>query len=550
MYDVKMEGDQPPLKENKELTVLRTIIDEGSCDASTQTINLGSEGHFTRFTSSDDKPYEGINERAHRPHSKSKKSSFRLLIVPADPNSDALNDSSLRLSFDEEHKSGGQSFRVLVASNEWNGKNEATEPWHDCKNMEKNPSRNTFKRKECFSKNRGTPSPVSLEKCNGDPRIDHQLMNSRNTSVLAWLRLKNFEEREKRRRKKQEKKELKRHAYEEAEKRQKRIKESEKRFAQWLTAKKKESRCAWKEKCARKRVDTVEEKEATSKDTDPPLNYTVIPTFKGPQAWAEAEEVSVDNRTTSKNTDTKNGDVNGYETGDVLNSLDDITESNQFLQAPLETGNKQTSQGNIAITAKKDLSKQARFDRDNSKNYNRRATAGIRLLSVRSTNGSKRLKRNTQENWQEMEGSHKNPSTVGKKMTSHADSMVDKKIGITHEAWVIQKRKEQKLKSPTSANTSHLQFNTDKEHSRKSITFEAWMAQKQKEHKERAKQKKREVVDEALTEAIMKMATRRMENSSKAKRELDTGMPRWRARNRVKSASAEGARVLDTSCSS
>ena len=125
MYDVKMEGDQPPLEENKELTVLRTIIDEGSCDASTQTINLGSEGHFTRFSSSDDKPYEEINERAHRPHSTSKKSSFRLLIVTDDPESDALNDSSLRLSFDEEHKSGGQSFRVLVASNEWNGKNGA-----------------------------------------------------------------------------------------------------------------------------------------------------------------------------------------------------------------------------------------------------------------------------------------------------------------------------------------------------------------------------------------------------------------------------------------
>lgn len=561
MYDVEMEGDQPPLKDNKELTVLRTIIDEVSCDASTQTINLRSEGHFTRFTSTDDKPSE-INKRAHGPHSKSKKSSFRLLIVPDDPDSEALNDSSLRLSFDEEHhKSSSQSLRVLVASTEWNEKNEAIEFRHDCKNMEKNKSRNTFKQKECLSKNRDTSAPVSLEKCNGNPRIDHQLRNSRNTSVLAWLRLKNFEEREKRRCKKQEKKELRRHAYEEAEKRQKHIKESEKRFAQWLTAKKKESRRAWKEKYARKRVDTVKKEEATSKDNDPPLNYTVVPTFKGLQAWAEAEEVSRNIGTTSENTNTKsivnvratkNGSVNRYETGDVLSSQDDITEPSQFSKAALETGSKeQTRQGNIAITTEKNLSKQARFDITNGKSNNRPATAGSRLLSAPSTNGSRRLRRNTQENWQEMEGNHKIPSTSGNRMTSHTDTMDDKKIGMTHEAWVVQKRKEQKLKRPTSADTSHLEFKTDEGHNRKSITFEAWMAQKQEERKERAKQKKREVVDEALTEAIMKMATRRMENSSKEKRELDTGIPRWRARNRAKSAGAEkSARALGTSCSS
>ena len=116
MYGGEMEGgDQPSLKENKELGVLRTMIDDVSCDVSTQTINFVSEGHFEGLTSLDDKPYDEINKRTHRPYSKSKKSSFKLLLVPDDPDSDALNDSGLRLSFDEEHDgSGNQSLRVLV----------------------------------------------------------------------------------------------------------------------------------------------------------------------------------------------------------------------------------------------------------------------------------------------------------------------------------------------------------------------------------------------------------------------------------------------------
>ena len=418
--------------------------------------------------------------------------------------------------------------------------------------MEKNRSRNTFKQKKYFSESRGTPSLVSLGKCNDDPRVDHQLMNSRNTSVLAWLRLKNFEEREKRRRKKQEKKELKQHAHEEAEKRQKRIQESEKRFAQWLTAKKKEARRALKEKYARKRVDAAEKQDTTSmRDNDPPLNYTVVPTFKGVQAWAEADEVSLNIATTRENKNRKNAvnerTVKRYATGD-LNPQDDITKSNQLLKTLLETGNKEhTNQGNIAATAEENLSEQAGFDKDNGKNRSS-ATAGSRLLSVRSRNGSKRSKINTQGKSQEMEDNHKSSSTLGKRMTSNTDTVVDKQTGITHELWKVHKGKEQKFKRPKSADASHLGLKND---DRKSITFDAWMTQKKQESKERAKQKKREVVDDSLTEAIMKRATRRIENSYKQKRELDTGMPRWRARNRAKSAGGErNARVADTSCSS
>ena len=277
-----------------------------------------------------------------------------------------------------------------------------------------------------------------------------------------------------------------------------------------MIAKKKEARRVWREKRARKRVDTVENEDTIRKDNDPPPNYTVVPTFKGVQAWVGGEEVSLNNGKTSKR-----------------------------LQAQLKTYNPEQSPNDNA--AENDPSDQASLDKDNGEHYNKRpATAHSRLLSVNGGN-SKLSKRNTQEKWPKQESNYnKRPGTSGGLPTSSTDTMVDKEIkGITHEAWVVQKREEEKSKRPTTAHASHLNFEDGQKPTKKSITFEAWKVQKRQESKEKAKLKKREVVDDTLTEAIIKTARKRAENSCKEKRRLDTGMPKWQARNRVRTSGAE-----------
>jgi hypothetical protein len=194
MDDARLKVDanlETPPKENKELSVLQAIIDNSSCDVSTQTINISSDSCVTQFTAPADILNQGVN-MSNRPSSRSKRSSFRLFIVPDDPDSDAFHDSGLRLSFDKEcHGSNGQSLRFSVTSNEWNEEIETTEPLYDSKNIRKTKrSNNTFKQNERTRK--CMASSVSLEKGNSDEPIDHQLMHSINPSVLAWLKLKNF----------------------------------------------------------------------------------------------------------------------------------------------------------------------------------------------------------------------------------------------------------------------------------------------------------------------------------------------------------------------
>mgnify|MGYP002803380603 CR=1 FL=1 len=535
MDDTRLESDAhliTPQKENRELSVLQAIIDDGSCDVSTQTLSRS----VTQLTA-DDRQYQEVNLKGilYRPSSKSKKSSFRLFIVPDDSgNSDTFHDSNLRLSLDQEQLGiNSQSLRFSITSNECDVENESTEPLRNSKDIKTDQRRrNTFKRSERIRKD--TVSSVGLEKGNSDATIDHQLMRSTNPSVLAWLKVKNFEEREKRRRKKQEKKELRRHAYEEAEKRQKRIEESEKQFTQWLIAKKKEARCVWKAARTRKRLAAVENESTVRKDNDPPPNYTAVPTFNGAQALVGGD-VSVHIGSISINTNRKSTADNELETGNTYKHENDITtESSQLIQT---TAQEQSANG--IILERNHESDQVRLHKDN--NHNKRpVTADSRLLSVNGIN-SKFSSRKTEEEWPDKKSKHKRPNTSGGCLTRNANTMGNKEIKaeVTYETWMVQKRKEQKSKR-TSTQASDPNLKDSKKPIKKSITFEAWKAQKQQEIKENAKLKKRQIVDDALTDAILKMGRKRVENLCKEKRRLDTGMPKWQARNRVESRPSTG----------
>jgi hypothetical protein len=507
----RLEGDthlNTSQKGNKGLPVLQAIINDGSCDVSTQTISTSV------MNPADNQQNQGVNlkEIFHRNNSRAKKSSFRLFIVPDDHNSG--NDSGVRLSLDQEQPAiNSQSLCFSVISSECFEKNKSTKPLHDSKQTETIQSRNTFKRSERSRK--GTASTVSLENGNNDTMTDHQLVHSTNPSVLAWLKVKNFEEREKRRRKKQEKKELRRHAHEEAERRQKRIEENEKQFAQWLIAKKKEARRAWRETRAKKRVGTVENESTVRKDSDPPPNYTAVPTFNGAQVWAN-------------NTNSRSTDDSELETSNVLKHQYDITtEPSRLFSAQLKTQEQQSTNGTILENNQE--SNQVRLRKDNDgKNNKRPATADSSKLSSRKT----------KDIWPEQESKGKRPSTSGGRLTCNTNTMVDKQI--SYEAWMVQKRKEQKSKRRTTTNASDPSHKDGKKLGVKNpITFEAWNAKKRQEIRENAKLKKREIVDDALTEAILKMGRKRVENSYKEKRHLDTGMPKWQARNRVNSSTEE-----------
>ena len=547
MDDSRLESDthlitlQKENTENKELSVLQAIIDDGRCDVSTQTANRS----VTQLTA-DDKQYQEVNLKGnilYRPSSKSKKSSFRLFIVPDDSgNSDTFHDSNLRISLDQEQLGiNSQSLRFSITSNECDVENESTEPLRNSKDIKTDQRRrNTFKRSERTRKD--TVLSVGLEKGNIDATIDHQLMHSTNPSVLAWLKIKNFEEREKRRRKKREKKELRRHAYEEAEKRQKRIEESEKQFAQWLTAKKKEARCVWKAARARKRVAAVENESTVRKDNDPPPNYTAVPTFNGAQALVGGD-VSLHIGSVSNNTNRRSTADNELKTGNIYKHENDITsESSQLIQ---NTTQEQSTNG--IILESNHESDQVRLYKDNSNHNKRPVTANSRLLSANGIN-SKFSMPKTQQEWPDKKSKYKRPSTSDGCLTRKTNTMGNKEIKaeITYEAWMVQKRKEQKSKRP-STHASDPNLKDSRKSIKKSITFEAWKAQKRHEIKEKAKLKKREIVDDALNDAILKMGKKRVENLCKEKRKLDTGMPKWQARNRVESRPSTGEKNASNS---
>ena len=510
-------------KANKELSVLQAIIDDGTCDVSTQTVNRS----VTQLTA-DDKQYQEVNLKGilYRPSSRSKKSSFRLFIVPDDSgNSDVFHDSNLRTSLDQELNS--QSLRLSITSNDCGIENESTELLRNSKDIKTDQRRrNTFKRSESTRKD--TVLSVGLKKGNSDATIDHNLMHSTNPSVLAWLKVKNFEEREKRRRKKQEKKELRRHAYAEAEKRQKRIEESEKQFAQWLIAKKKEARCVWKAARARKRVTAVENESTVRKDNDPPPNYTAVPTFNGAQALVRGD-VSLHIGSISNSTNRKSTFDNELETGSIYKHQNDTTTES----SPLIQTTTQEQSTNVIILENNHESDRYRLYEDNNNHNKRPVTANSRLLSVNGIN-SKFSSRKTEEQWPDKKRKYKRPSTSGGRLTRNTNTMGNKEIKaeMTYEAWMVRKRKEQKSKTPCR-HASDPNHKDSKKPIKKSITFEAWKAQKRQEIKENAKRKKREIVDDALTEAILKMGKKRVENLCKEKRRLDTGMPKWQARNRV-----------------
>ena len=509
-----------PPDECKELSVLQTIMDNESCDVSTQTI-MTSGSHHEILTSPE------VNQRKNRsasykPSSR-KKSSFRLFIVPDSPKSNLVEDSGLRLSFNEEcrDRSNGQSLRFSITSNY---ENETSDDSHDCGDIEKNrqgrKSRNTFKQKEPSRKS----TAVSLKKGSSDAAtIDHHLMHSTNPSVLAWLRLKNFEDREKRRLKKQEKIEARQHAYEEAGKKQKRIEESEKRFAQWLQIKKKEARHAWREKRTRKRVDVVERADMHNKDNDAPPNYTVVPTFKGTKTWG-SEDALFNIESTSTNIKSADNEIK------TVSHQSKITEPSQLLQSQWSTDHQnQSTNGCINDNYIHD---QVGLDKNSSGNYNTRpASAHSKLVSV-NISDSKLPNSSAEEPRQDQKSKNKRPCTSrGRRIqTTDSTNIHKKKPGLTYEAWGEQKRKEQKEKRSTSR-SSDLNFADCKKTSKKVITFEAWKAKKRQESKEKKKQRKRENVDDALTQAITNMARRRVENSYKERKQLDTGMPKWRARN-------------------
>ncbi|XP_028400017.1 DNA ligase 1-like [Dendronephthya gigantea] len=534
MDDTKLKGDAklencPPGK--KDMSVLQAIIEGVNCDVSTQT---------NRSTDNSSPSSPAIGEHiSNRPSSKSKKSSFRIFIVPDYPEDGAFQDTSMRLSFDEEHLGeNGQSLRFSVTSNKSKEGEETLKSRYE--NNEKNKRyRSTFKQGENSRKGKNTASPVSFENTNRNTNSDHHLVHSSNPSVLAWLRLKNFEEREKQRNKKKERKEKRRNAYDEAEKKQKRIEESEKRFAQWLTAKKKEARRARREKRIRK-IEDIVQNCAVGKDNDPPPDYTVVPTFKGSQAWVVGEEVSLSCGKRSANTSKNNTNNNKLTLTGADKYHDNITEPSTSLEAQSKTDDQgPPSIGNVVGNLSVD---QAYLDRGSSEIYDKRpATANSRLLSI-SGMGSKLSKKGTPEKWLEKE-SFKRPTTSAGRPTSNAEIKE-----ATQEAWVMQKRKERKWKRPITAPASHGDSECVKKPYKKSITFETWKAQKIQEIKVKKKDKKRQEVDDAMTEAILKMGRKRVDNSFKEKRQLDTGMPKWRAKNRVGSSSEKKrAGLSDTS---
>lgn len=509
---------------NKHLTLLQAISESVNCDVSTQTVNRSSDSSTKSSPAID----TGIS---HRPSKRSKKSSFRIFIVPDDPEDGAFQDAGIRLSFDEEQlRENAQSLRFSVISNMWSEEKETLKSRNQ--NIERNKrSKNSFKRDENSKKSRNTASPASIENTNRNTNIDHQLVHSSNPSVLAWLRLKNFEEREKQRLKKKARKELRRNAYDEAEKKQKRIEESEKLYAQWLTAKKQEARRARREKRVWKIEDIAQKGGAVGKDNDPPPNYTIVPTFKGGQAWAVGEEVSLRGGKTIMNK-CRNSTDNELAFSDSVKYQANTTEP-RVLEAQPKTDDQEPSNGNVMKNTSLD---QACLNRGNREIYDKRP-ATTRLLSI-SGKGNKLSKKNTQEGWFEREN-FKRPNTSAGRPRSNTEIK-----GTTHEVWVAQKRREQKSKRPSVAPASCV--DCVKKPYKKSITFEAWNVQKVQEIKAKKKDKKRQKVDDALTETILKKGRKRVENSYKEKRQLDTGMPRWRAKNRVwsrgekKSASISG----------
>lgn len=513
------------------------MMDNDCCDVGTQTIDKNFKKSVRRCEGTAVQRANG-----HVLHSSSKrgrKSSFRLFLLQDDPGNKKFHDPGIRFSLDGRSGKNGESLSFSVVASEVDGR-RTIETWPDSKNPGNNKRRyrNTFKQSE-LSKHSitGSMSSLKFDRDNSAGTIDHQLNNSSNPSILAWLRLKNFEEREKRRLREREKKELRRLAYAEAERRQKRIEESEKYFAQWLSSKKKEARRAWREKRARSKVDTVESEDTITRHSEyAPPNYTAVPTFKGVQAWTE-EEISFDtDRTESSKNETNEHLRNEVVAENVLQTKKQTVKPTSLLQTHLNADTQQISTNRNM--ADNNTSEQVKLDKVSENYVKRPVTADHGFISSGESNCAKR---NKQKKHSEQESNIRRPSTSGVRLKDSTDTKLDKGVNnrITFEEWIAHKKQKRTSKrTPPANNVSHRNIEGGRKSTiNKSITFEAWKEQKRQETKQNVKKNKQEVVDDSLTEAIIKIARKRVENSRNEKRQLDTGMPKWRSRNRVKNCS-------------
>ena len=419
------------------LHLMQHILKDVSHDVGTQTFDIESETNKSNDdgdASSTSKAHSftkgyvpNINLTTARSSQSPKfKSSFRLFIVPE---GDGVDESSgLKLSLED---SNSFRFSVTRSSNDECFETATSNyicrkpPWKFEDTRTPNVLNRVGKRKD---KNlRSTPS-VNRDNF----ATDHQLIHSTNPSVVAWLKMKNFEDKQKRKQRRREKKELRRAERVEAEKKKEREEESKKRFTQWLVVKRREAKRTWREANAKIMVNPLETKQEVQNEDTPPPNYTVVPSFKGSPALDE--------------------------------SLETLT---------VEEAGKTVTPKNLNGCRDKTLKTQDKIKRPRTSGSVRRRTSTIR----------------------EHAGIEVRPNTASRR---------------------------QGVESGTK----------DGEGSRR-ITFEDWMERKRRESKEKAKQRKQESVDEALADGILKVARKRVENILQGKKNVETGIPKWRAKNRV-----------------
>ena len=124
-----------------------------------------------------------------------------------------------------------------------------------------------------------------------DFNSEHQLKDSKNPVLLAWLHQKNKIAR-KIRKEDRKVKRAQRAALEEEERiRNERFEESDKKVSEWFKAKRKEARKAWRQN--HPKISPLEmASDEPTKDSPPPPEYTVIKTFKSQRPWSPVKQRS------------------------------------------------------------------------------------------------------------------------------------------------------------------------------------------------------------------------------------------------------------------
>lgn len=297
-------------------------------------------------------------------------------------------------------------------------------------------------------------------------RSEHQLKDSDNPVLLAWLHKKAIIARKQRKLERKEKGAKRAALEEEARLKAEREVESSEKVSQWLRRKKKEARRTWRKNCARVGPQRGETVPLGCSSPHPPCEYQVVSTFQCSKSFSVVEKSLTDHGNENNSLNLKNiNKVNKEPIAPCSPAASESLENCENGDTILQNYSKKLFENSAASTVDK-----------------------IKFRPKTAVN-SNDLESNTR------------PKAAG-----------------------IKRPKTARGKSSKSDATPAAEPSNVLHKKMQSLSYDEWLRVKREEEKDKVIQKKRELIDSHLDAVIKELGKKRVDKILSPRKQVDTGL--------------------------